>query len=226
MSNISANLAQIQNEIQTLNSTTKLIAVSKTFPTSAIIEAYQAGMRKFGENYPQELAQKSQELEFYNDIEWHFIGNIQSNKTKLIAEHASYVHTIAKEQHAKRLNDQRPLAKPKLKVMLEINISQELNKHGLATDIAEIIQLAKYITTLPNLELCGLMGMASDTTDVKIIRQQFMRLASYKDELNKQGFAICELSMGMSNDYQIAIECGATLIRVGSKIFGVRTYDN
>lgn len=226
MTNISANLQQLNHEIRSLNNTTELIAVSKNFTTAAIVEAYQTGMRKFGENYPQELEQKALELANYPDIEWHFIGNIQSNKTKLIAKHATYVHTIAKEQHAKRLSDQRPVDKPKLKVMLEINISEEENKHGLAPDFAAIKHLADYITSLPNLELCGLMGMASDSEDKDVIKKQFLQLTHYQDELNKHGFKIQELSMGMSNDYQLAIECGATLVRIGSKIFGVRNYDN
>lgn len=203
----------------------KLIAVSKTFPESAIIEAYNAGMRRFGENYPQEFAKKAINLSKLHDIEWHFIGNIQSNKTKLIAEHAAYVHTLAKQNHAERLNNQRPYDKPPLNVLIEVNISQEANKHGVIS-LDELLALANFIQTQPRLQLRGLMCMASDTTDIGVIHTQFMQLAQYKNHLNQHGFTLTELSMGMSNDYHIALECGATFVRIGSKIFGARNYEN
>lgn len=225
MTNIVNNLAKITRELNECNNkSVSLIAVSKMFSKDAIVEAYDAGVRKFGENYPQELATKASILNKY-DIEWHFIGNIQSNKTKLIAENASWVHTIAKTQHAKRLNDQRPKDRLALQVLIEVNISNEENKHGV-TSFDEVLELATFIQLQPNLKLRGLMGMASDTEDHNIIRQQFNTLAELKNKLNQRGFDLSELSMGMSNDYKIAIECGATLIRIGSKIFGARNYDN
>ena len=132
MNDIAHNLNQIQQQITALdkNICVKLLTVSKTFPESAIIDAYNAGMRSFGENYPQELASKTENLSEL-DIEWHFIGNIQSNKTKLIAKHADWVHTIAQVQHAKRLNEQRPVDYAPLQVLIEVNISGEANKHGV-----------------------------------------------------------------------------------------------
>lgn len=226
MNDIAHNLNQIQQQITTLdkNSHVKLLTVSKTFPESAIIDAYNTGVRSFGENYPQELASKAKNLSEL-DIEWHFIGNIQSNKTKLIAEHADWVHTIAQVQHAKRLNEQRPVNSAPLQVLIEVNISGETAKHGVK-DFEELYQLALAIQELPRLNLRGLMGMASDTDNVELIRTQFKLLHDYLKQLNAREFNLNELSMGMSNDFPIAIECGATIIRIGSKIFGARIYDN
>lgn len=225
MTNIVQNLAEIMQDLsKCYNKNVSLIGVSKMFPEAYIVEAYNAGLIKFGENYPQELAAKASNLNEY-DIEWHFIGNIQSNKTRLIAENASWVHTIAKAQHAKRLNDQRPKDKPALQVLIEVNISNEKNKYGLIS-FDDILELATFIHSQPNLELRGLMGMASDTENEYIIRQQFNTLSELKNKLNQHGFDLSELSMGMSNDYKIAVECGATFIRIGSKIFGARNYDN
>ncbi len=209
---------------QSITPTAKLIAVSKFFPTEDIISVYEHGITNFGENFPQEFVQKAQQLKSLN-ITWHFIGNIQSNKTKLIAEHASYVHSLTKENHAVRLNNQRPQDMAKLKVLIEINISQESNKHGL-TNIEDVIQLASAINKLPNLELVGLMGMASNTTNVTILNQQFGSIVSMANELRKSGYNISELSIGTSNDYLTALDNHSTMIRVGSKIFGERNYDN
>lgn len=226
MSHIAYNLNQIQELINQHDSAkrVKLIAVSKTFPIEDIQIAYELGMRRFGENYPQELATKGQQLT-QNDIEWHFIGNIQSNKTKLISEYANWVHTLTKASHATRLNDQRPPHAPTLQVLIEVNISNEDNKHGIR-NLTELTELANHINQLPNLKLRGLMGMASDSSDEALINSQFKYLHECYEYLNQNGFELTELSMGMSNDFPLAIANGATMVRIGSKIFGARDYGN
>lgn len=224
--NIEQNIKEIQAQITELkpNNEVNLIAVSKNFPVTAIEKAYQAGQRRFGENYVQEFAAKAEKLH-HLDIEWHFIGSIQSNKTKIIAKFAHWVHTLTKYTHAKRLNDQRPLECQPLKVLIEVNISNEDSKHGL-DNFAQIHELAIQIQQLPNLKLVGLMGMAANGDDTNLIQQQFLQLSNYLDQLNQHGFELTQLSMGMSQDYPLAIKAGANLIRIGSKIFGERNYDN
>lgn len=227
MPNIALNLNQIIASINAIKGTmqVELIAVSKTFPQQLIQEAYLYGQRKFGESYPQELATKAQEL-IDLSIEWHFIGNIQSNKTKLIAQHASWVHTITQFQHAKRLNDQRPADMPPLQILIEVNLSQESTKSGV-NNLDEIIQLATEISSLPKLKLRGLMGMASNSSDQQLVKTQFQQLTTYLKQLQAHDFdQLDQLSMGMSQDYPLAIAAGATLVRIGSNIFGARTYDN
>lgn len=223
MTSISENLTQIQQQIKSLSETNsiRLIAVSKKFSTIEILKAYDCGQSAFGENYPQELHEKAEELINY-PIEWHFIGNIQSNKIKYIAKHASWIHSLSKISHAKLLNEHRTKQET-IKVLIEVNISGEVNKHGL-NNFEEIYTLAMQIQELPNLELRGLMGMASDTQDSNVIKAQFDKLVQMKQMLNEHNIIISELSMGMSNDYQIAIKSGSTIVRIGSKIFGERKY--
>lgn len=227
MPNIALNLNQIHDSINAVKGMVQveLIAVSKTFPQQLIQEAYACGQCKFGESYPQELATKAQELIDLN-IEWHFIGNIQSNKTRLIAQYSSWVHTITQFQHAKRLNDQRPIDMPPLQVLIEVNLSQESTKSGV-NNLDEIIQLATEISSLPKLKLRGLMGMTSNSSDQQLVKTQFQQLTTYLKQLQAHDFdQLDQLSMGMSQDYPLAIEAGATLVRIGSNIFGARTYDN
>jgi hypothetical protein len=228
MTNITQRITKIRQElIHHTNSScaVNLIAVSKTIAIEAIQEAYHAAQQiAFGENYPQELASKVEQLQNL-PLEWHFIGNIQSNKTKLIAENAAWAHTLANTNHAKRLNNQRPAHLAPLQVLIEVNISDEVSKHGLS-NFAEIAILAKEINSLPNLKLRGLMGMASATDNIELIKAQFNQLKNYQQQLNEQGFNLDQLSMGMSGDYTHALECGATMIRIGSLIFGERNYDN
>ncbi len=227
MTNIAQQIIKIRQELvqYTKSSAVNLIAVSKTIAIEAIQEAYHAAQQiAFGENYPQELASKVEQLQNL-PLEWHFIGNIQSNKTKLIAENAAWAHTLANTNHAKRLNNQRPAHLAPLQVLIEVNISDEVSKHGLS-NFAEIAILAKEINSLPNLKLRGLMGMASATDNIELIKAQFNQLKNYQQQLNEQGFNLDQLSMGMSGDYTHALECGATMIRIGSLIFGERNYDN
>ncbi|HEX5793842.1 MAG TPA: YggS family pyridoxal phosphate-dependent enzyme [Rheinheimera sp.] len=195
-----------------------LIAVSKTKPVSAVLAAYQAGQRLFGENYPQELAEKAQQLSDYQDICWHFIGPLQSNKTKLVAEHASWVHSLDRLKIAQRLAGQRPAHLGKLKVLLQINISNEPTKAGILPP--QLPELAAAVAQLPQLELKGLMAIpAPGDSDRAFAAMQQLSL-----QLQQQYPQATELSMGMSDDWPLALTYGATMIRLGTAIFGARDY--
>lgn len=222
MQNIHNNLQKIRNELQ--NTHCKLIAVSKTFNQEYIAGAYHCEQRDFAENYVQEFIDKAEQLRHLN-ITWHFIGKIQSNKIKYIAKYATWVHSLSKLEHAKKLNSERAKHQlPRLKVLLEINITHEENKGGInIDDIDDIINLVIEIQKLEHLQLCGLMAMASNSEDANLVKSQFMSLKKLRDKLEKQANTpLPELSIGMSNDYKLALEYGATMIRVGSKIFGGR----
>lgn len=199
----------------------KLIAVSKHQPTTAIQEAYQAGQVAFGENYVQEMQEKSEALA-NPPIEWHFIGPIQSNKTKTIAELASWVHSIDRLKIAQRLSEQRPTHLPPLQVCIQVNLSQEASKSGVSLD--EVEPLAKAIQCLPKLKLRGLMAIPAPCNDFESQRVVFRQLNQLKNHLNTQGFALDTLSMGMTDDMEAAIAEGATHVRIGTAIFGARTY--
>lgn len=223
MTSISDNLQQLKQELNYLQNgqqTVKLIAVSKMFPIPAIMAAVAAGQNTFGENYPQELANKAQQLSHLK-LEWHFIGHFQSNKAKLLAHHAAWIHTLTTLDQATKLNKLRPAHLPPLQVLIQVNISHEQTKHGLSS-FQEILKLARQIVHLPQLHLRGLMGMASNSADQDSITTQFQSLATYLSQLQQSGLAVDQLSMGMSNDYALAIKSGATLLRIGSKIFGAR----
>ncbi|PIT48918.1 YggS family pyridoxal phosphate-dependent enzyme [Snodgrassella communis] len=201
----------------------QLIAVSKTFPVNDIATLYQAGQRDFGENYIQEFSAKTSLLADL-DIVWHMIGHIQSNKSRIVAERAQWVHTIDREKIARRLHEQRPEHLTPLNVCIEVNIAAEANKHGISTDSAELLALATTISTLPRLKLRGLMCVAkANSTDIEL-RQQFNQMQTLLQQLREGGFAVDVLSMGMSADLNTAIACGATHVRVGSAIFGQRSY--
>lgn len=198
-----------------------LIAVSKTKPAVDIIAAYEAGQRCFGENYLQEAELKIAALTDY-DIEWHFIGRIQSNKTASIARHFDWVHTVSKLKHAQRLNQQRPDQLPPLMVCIQLNLSGESSKSGITAD--ELPELASQISKLPKLRLRGLMTMPAATADEQQQRAVFSQLKQLQLELQQQDLTLDTLSMGMSNDMQSAICEGATMVRVGTAIFGARSY--
>ena len=195
----------------------QLIAVSKTKPLQAVIAAYRAGQRQFGENYPQELADKAAQLAAYADISWHFIGPLQSNKTKLVAEHADWVHSIDRLKIAQRLNEQRPAAKGKLKVLLQINISTEDTKAGIAA--SDMLSLAAAISALPQLELKGLMAIPAPGHS----ESAFAAMQQLSIQLQQHYPQASELSMGMSDDWPLALIYGATMIRLGTAIFGARS---
>lgn len=196
-----------------------LLSVSKGQPAQKLREAYEAGQSKFGENYLQEALNKQSELQDLN-IEWHFIGPIQSNKTQLIAQHFNWVHGVDRLKIAQRLNDARPSDCLPLQICLQVNISGEASKSGIAP--SELINLVKDVSALPRLALRGLMTIPEPTQDPAMQHAQFRQMRELLKNLIKQGYALDTLSMGMSSDYQIAIEEGATIIRVGSAIFGAR----
>ena len=199
----------------------KLLAVSKTFPIEAVDAVAACGQNAFGENYAQEGVDKASARP---DLEWHFIGPIQSNKTRGIAEHFDWAHTIDRLKIAERLSAQRPADLPPLQVCIQVNVSGEHSKSGCAAD--EALALCQAIAQLPNLQLRGLMAIPEATEDTAIQRQQFANLRELQTQINQQGFALDTLSMGMSDDLEAAISEGATLVRVGSAIFGQRTYTN
>jgi pyridoxal phosphate enzyme (YggS family) len=199
----------------------ELLAVSKTFPHEAVREAYQAGQRRFAESYVQESLHKMEALRDL-PIEWHFIGPIQSNKTRPIAEHYAWVHSLDRLKIAERLSAQRPAGLPPLQVCIEVNISGEASKSGVEPD--DIEALAQTVAALPNLKLRGLMAIPAPTEDEAEQRAAFARLRDIFERLNKRGLQLDTLSMGMSHDFPAAIAEGATIVRVGTAIFGARTY--
>jgi pyridoxal phosphate enzyme (YggS family) len=196
-----------------------LLAVSKTKPLSDVIEAYDHGQRHFGENYLQDALDKIDHCP-HDDIEWHFIGAIQSNKTKTIATHFDWVHTIDREKVARLLNQHRPTHLPPLKVLIQVNISNESNKSGVA--LAQLSELVEQVSQLPNLLLCGLMCIPATDQTESIQHHAFNKMAAARDQLNHIYPHIKQLSMGMSGDLTSAIACGSTMVRVGTDIFGAR----
>lgn len=199
-----------------------LIAVSKTKPIDAILAVYQAGQRCFGENYVQEAVSKIESIDL-PDVEWHFIGPIQSNKTRLIAESVDWVHSVDRIKVAERLSEQRPPELPPLNLCLQVNISEEDTKAGVTLD--RLDDLAVQVYRLPGLTLRGLMAIPQRETDFEAQREVFSRLADAKDRLNADhGWKLDTLSMGMSGDMEAAIAAGATMVRVGTDIFGKRNY--
>ena len=196
-----------------------LIAVSKTFPPEDIRQAWQAGQQVFGENYVQEFVGKAQALVDL-PIEWHFIGPVQSNKTRSVATHAHWVHAIDRFKIAERLSAQRPAHLPDLNCCIQVNVSGEASKHGCVP--AELTGLACQISRLPNLALRGLMCIPEATDDKERLVGQFSRMQELLTMLKQQGLALDTLSMGMSADLALAIQHGATLVRVGTAIFGSR----
>ncbi len=202
----------------------QLLAVSKTFGPDAVLEAVQAGQRAFGENYLQEALDKIAALKAAGApaLEWHFIGPIQSNKTRPIAEHFDWVHTVEREKIAQRLSEQRPAGMAPLQICLQVNISGEASKSGVAP--AELAQLAHKVAALPNLTLRGLMAIPEPAEDFAQQRAAFAQLRVLYEQLRADGLALDTLSMGMSADLRAAIAEGATIVRVGSAIFGSRNY--
>lgn len=200
-----------------------LIAVSKTQAPSALIQAYNAGQRRFGENYVQEALEKRAALSHLADVEWHFIGPIQSNKTRAIAENFDWVHTIDREKIARRLSEQRSADLPPLNVCLQVNLDEEDTKAGV--NLAEVQDLALAVSQLPHLRLRGLMAIPAPRAQPEDQRQAFarLRLALEALKLRPELRDLDSLSMGMSGDMEAAIAEGATLVRVGTDIFGARS---
>lgn len=197
----------------------RLVAVSKTFPAEAIREAHAAGQTAFGESYVQEALPKLQTLSELV-LEWHFIGPLQSNKTRQIAAHFDWVHGLDRLHIAQRLSEQRPAGQPPLQVCIQVNVSGEASKHGVAADAA--LDLAEAISILPNLRLRGFMAIPEADLDPTTQHLRFRQVAGLLPLGRQRGLGLDTLSMGMSADLEAAIDEGATLVRVGSAIFGNR----
>ena len=198
-----------------------LLAVSKTFPAASVREAYQAGQTAFGENYLQEALEKMEALSDL-PLEWHFIGPIQSNKTRAIAENFAWVHSVDRLKIAERLSAQRPAHMPPLNVCLQVNVSGEGSKSGVAP--SAVVQLAQAVARLPHLRLRGLMTIPAPAKDEAAQRAPFARMRVLLEQLKSQGIMLDTLSMGMSHDCTAAIQEGATIVRIGTAIFGARNY--
>ena len=219
---IQQNLNHIKS---TLPENVTLVAVSKTKPISDIMEAYNAGQRIFGENKVQEMVEKQTELP--KDIEWHMIGHLQRNKVKYMAEFVSLIHGVDNFKLLKEINKQAKIHGRTIDCLLQIKIADEDSKFGMTSKEAQEILQSKEFSELESVHIVGVMGMATFTDDKQQIEKEFRKLKSTFDELKELKTEDCQLntiSMGMSGDYQIAIDCGSTLIRVGSSIFGERNY--
>ncbi|EGU41664.1 hypothetical protein VII00023_16806 [Vibrio ichthyoenteri ATCC 700023] len=236
MSSIQQNIEQITLQISSAQQkcgraqeSVQLLAVSKTKPNQAILDAALAGQQMFGENYVQEGVDK---VTYFSEqhpsleIEWHFIGPIQSNKTRPVAENFAWVHTVDRAKIAQRLNDQRPSQLPPLQVLIQVNTSGESSKSGI--DEHQVFELAALISSLPNLTLRGLMSIPADVPDYSSQLHAFKQLAALKNTLAERHpeLNLDTLSMGMSGDMEAAIEAGSTMVRIGTAIFGERDYTN
>ena len=198
----------------------QLVAVSKTHPAAAVREAVAAGQRHFGENFVQEGLAKMQEVGG-NDLVWHFIGHLQSNKTRAVAEHFRWVHTVDRLKTARRLSEQRPYYAGDLNVCIQVNIDEEAGKSGIAPD--RVLGLAGSLATLPRLRLRGLMCIPALREGFDAQRDPFRRLRLLAESLAAAGLAIDTLSMGMTADFRAAIYEGSTMVRLGTALFGART---
>jgi PLP dependent protein len=203
----------------------RLLAVSKTFPADDVRQVFAAGQRAFGENYVQEALAKIEALaELRAQIEWHFIGPLQSNKTRPVAEHFDWVHSVDRLKIAQRLAEQRPANLAPLNVCLQVNVSGEASKGGVAP--ADTPALAREIAAMPRLVLRGLMSIPEPCEDVNVQRTAHRTLRTLFDALRAEGLALDTLSMGMSADLEAAVLEGATIVRIGTAIFGARDYSH
>lgn len=223
---IAARLAQVRDRISAAEQrfgrppgSVRLLAVSKTQPPAAVRDAYRAGQHAFGENYLQEAVAKQAELAEL-PLEWHCIGPVQANKAKSVAEHFDWVHSVDRVRLARRLAAHRPEGLPPLNVLLQVNISGEASKAGVTP--AELPALAAEVAALPRLRLRGLMCIPAPAEDFEQQRLPFRQLRELRDRLRIEGYALDTLSMGMSDDLEAAIAEGATIVRIGTAIFGAR----
>jgi len=221
LTKVTARIVQAAQAVGREPKSVQLIAVSKTQPPAALQAAYAWGQRRFGENYLQEALDKQVSLSSLTDIEWHFIGPIQSNKTRPIAEHFAWVHSIDREKIAQRLNEQRPSHLPPLQVCIQVNIDDESTKSGVS--LVDLPSLVASILPLPRLQLRGLMAIPSATNDSQQQRVAFANLRQAMTQIQASGVTLDTLSMGMSGDMEAAIAEGATFVRVGTDIFGARS---
>lgn len=219
MNTIAENLNTIKSS---LPEKVKLVAVSKTYPAETVMETYNAGHRIFGENKVQELVAKYETLP--KDIEWHLIGHLQTNKVKYIAPFVSLIHSIDSLKLLQEVNKQALKNNRIIDCLLQIYIAKEETKFGFSFEEAETLLSSSQLKELKNIRIVGLMGMATNTDNTAQIRIEFKSLSEFYKKLQTLNFKLEILSMGMSSDYQIAIEEGSNLIRVGSAIFGKRNY--
>ena len=224
---ISQNLSEIKQQIKQISQqcgrdNVRLLAVSKTKPVEAIEEAIAAGQTAFGENYVQEGVEKIAYFAQQPNLEWHFIGPLQSNKTRLVAENFDWIQTVDRLKIAERFSAQRPENKALLNVLIQINISDEASKSGIQPE--ELDELAKAIIQLPNLRLRGLMAIPKPESEPEQQKIALRKMQQLFDRLQDEFEGIDTLSMGMSDDMAAAIECGSTMVRIGTAIFGARDY--
>ncbi|OEI72095.1 YggS family pyridoxal phosphate-dependent enzyme [Enterobacter sp. ku-bf2] len=231
MNDIAHNLAQVRDKISAAaarcgraSEEITLLAVSKTKPASAIAEAIDAGQRAFGENYVQEGVDKIRYFQEQGktDLQWHFIGPLQSNKSRLVAEHFDWCHTIDRLRIAARLNDQRPAEMPALNVLIQVNISDENSKSGIA--LSELDALAAEVAELPRLTLRGLMAIPAPESSYERQFAVAQQMAVAFEALKARYHKVDTLSLGMSDDMEAAIAAGSTMVRIGTAIFGARDY--
>lgn len=218
---VNQRIKEAVNQAKRPTDSVRLIAVSKTKPAADVEQVYEAGQYEFGENYLQEAIDKIATLQHLAHIKWHFIGAIQSNKTRPIAENFDWVHSVDRLKIAKRLSEQRNEELAPLNVCLQVNISNEDNKAGIS--LAEVPALAREVSQLENIKLRGLMAIPLKTTDASEQHLYFKQLKDCLEALNNEGLQLDTLSMGMSNDMEAAIDEGATMIRIGTAIFGARS---
>ncbi|MFV8226597.1 YggS family pyridoxal phosphate-dependent enzyme [Christiangramia aquimixticola] len=217
---IAENIKKYKSE---LPETVKLIAISKTKPNEDLMEAYNAGQRIFGENKIQEMTTKWEELP--EDIEWHMVGHVQRNKVKYMAPFVSLIHAVDSLKLLKEINKRAKQNDRTINCLLQIKIAEEDSKFGItAAEAREILESEAY-ANMNNVKVTGLMGMATFTEDEEQVRAEFQRLKTVFEELKSDFPELEEISMGMSGDYKIAVDCGSTMVRIGSSIFGERNYN-
>ena len=218
---VNAQISKKCKEYERDESELTMIAVSKFQSIDAIEEARNNGINNFGENKAQEFEQKAKTMS--NGINWHFIGHLQTNKVKIVVPYAKIIHSVDSIKLVNEINKRAANIEKIQTIFLEVKTSDEESKYGIA-DFESLIGIAEHCSILDNIKLEGLMTMAPFTEDSDIIRKSFKKLADFKAGLNKKGFTLNHLSMGMTNDYEIAIEEGATMLRIGTAIFGERNY--
>ena len=216
---IKTNLLQVRSQ---LPSQVTLVAVSKTKPVEDLMDAYQSGQRIFGENKIQEMADKHQQMP--KDIQWHMIGNVQRNKVKYMAEFVDLIHGVDSEKLLNEVNKQAKKYDRTINCLLQLKIAQEDSKFGMSSENAHDLLKSDHFKSLENIAIVGVMGMASFTDNTTQIKQEFTALKTTFDSLKNINPELTVISMGMSGDYPLAIDCGSTMIRVGSSIFGARNY--
>ena len=202
----------------------QLIAVSKTRQSSEIQLAFDSGQLDFGENYVQELIEKQPQLP--ESVRWHFIGHLQTNKVKFIAGFVHMIHTVDSLKLLQEINKQAAKFQRTIPCLLQVHIAREETKYGLSFDEVETLLNSSEVGELKNVNIVGLMGMATNSDDEAVIKSEFTTLKIFFDAMKKDHPKLVELSMGMSNDYRLALNCGSTMVRIGSTIFGERNYPN